>query len=113
MSRERDLEDEYIGFQVDFLCLELTEKGLPCHSDDPCSNTSKVGGLYSMYYCAGTFLMEHNPKSTRGVGGCFFEIFEKYHGTFFVPKKKRGTPKQWVNRLVPHYEKQKRYCNKQ
>ena len=46
MSRERDLEDEYIGFQVDFLCLELTEKGLPCHSDDPCSNcTSKVGGL--------------------------------------------------------------------
>ena len=40
---------------------------------------------------AGTFLMEHNPKSTRGVGGCFFEIFEKYHGTFFVPKKE-GVP---------------------
>ena len=23
----------------------------------------------------------------------FYEIFEKYHGTFFVPKKRRGTPK--------------------
>ena len=54
---------------------------------------------------AGTFLMEHNPKSTRGVGGCFLKFSKsimvlflsqkkwvpqnmiiKVHGTFSLPK---------------------------
>ena len=44
---------------------------------------------------AGTFLMEHNPKSTRGVGGCFLK-FSKSIMVLFLSQKKEGVPQNMI-----------------
>ena len=44
---------------------------------------------------AGTFLMEHNPKSTRGVGGCFMK-FSKSIMVLFLSQKKEGVPQNMI-----------------
>ena len=69
--------------QVDFSGFEIIEKNFPIF-------TGYVG---SSGGGAGTFLMEHNPKSSRGVGGCFLKFSKSIMVLFLSQKKRRGTPK--------------------
>ena len=60
---------------------------------------------------AGTFLMEHNPKSIRGVGGCFLK-FSKSIMVLFLSQKKEGVPQNMIIKVhgTFHYQNV-RICN--
>ena len=78
MSKERDLEFEYMEYQdVDFLCLQLTQSGLPCHPDDPCSTCTRyLQGRRSMYYCICVFVYLYLEYQTP-IGTGRFDIKKK------------------------------------
>ena len=40
-------------------------------------------------------MMEHNPKSTRGVGGCYLK-FSKSIMVLFLSQKKEGVPQNMI-----------------
>ena len=70
------------------MCLERIKKHIKPITNffnNPKTYCNMIGG-------AGTFLMEHMPKSTQRVGGCIyvFRNFRKVPMVLFCHKKERG-----------------------